>query len=626
MKKTLIYCLCTTLITGVLYASETDYATQIQKIMTKNRGRTEVAKGVQEIRGLLERAATAGKLNECAVALEDVMGQNSSEYLLLNAAIVTDAKTNPTIISGQSLESFVSAGEGIVSKELEQYRSVKGLLAAYERFLSQDINRLLLNDFPDAVKNKAFVAALSKALDEDGKALYYLKKFTPANRDVFSDFIAEYYQGTLKTEVQAILDSNSEDKQAALDELYKRAALTRRQGYLENVLVEFYKVDLQRSALEGTSSSTPVKNFFDNLMNKENDRGLGSLRLRLGTVWVDVMQESSSTMTEQSLIDTFNFLSTSPLEIDGLSMKNSPLRTVVWTLKAIQQLKGDMSIKQRTDWIVNLRSNLSTNDVFNKFPRLWMVIAKNTLDAAAKVGQTDRVITVLNKSIPRERGWNKFKKNVKSWFGEYCSLHRLRLKMEAKKATDADRYKFAEGLITEREITSSLTKIDRTPEELCLSIRVALQSLQGDVTGQPASLLKALQGAEGVTLQMIQTEVIDRLPQSIRASFMQEIGQQQLDNSFSIDPSDEVHHDPASIFEGDGVPKKPSSAGSSRGKGASSARSPVSVGSRGHLTVDTHGMTEEELREHLAENDRLSGGSSAAAEDHSGDMERGPGR
>ncbi len=175
-------------------------------------------------------------------------------------------------------------------------------------------------------------------------------------------------------------------------------------------------------------------------------------------------------------------------------------------------------------------------------------------------------------------------------------------------------------MIKNRELTGALRGIDTTPEELCQSIRIVLQNLQGEVDGQPASLLKTLRKANGLTLEMIQTEIIDRLPQSIRVNFMQEMGAQQSDLSLNVDSSSQEGDSIEELLEQDGLlEKKTGVSGSTRGVGKLTSGSvPSGQQDRQHLMLDTHGMSKEEIQRRLEENSRIVAGHdhSEVAEEH----------
>ena len=62
---------------------------------------------------------------------------------------------------------------------------------------------------------------------------------------------------------------------------------------------------------------------------------------------------------------------------------------------------------------------------------------------------------------------------------------------------------------------------DKTPRELCISIGSVLRYLTDqEVSGEPDQLLQELLQVKGITLQMVQEEIINRVPESLRTKFI----------------------------------------------------------------------------------------------------------
>ena len=302
MKK--IYLICNLFVMGIMSADQSDlnqdyYETEFREVMSRRTSRLDTTNAVKEIRTYLNIAEISQAFSQATNGLVSVMQENAESKLLLNAAIVTDAKKQPTILSRQSLQPFIVKAEDIVRTELQRYRSVSGLEKAYEKFLPEDIDKLLLEDFADEVENKKLVTSLKKLVEQRRDETGFL-----------ADFIKKYYQATFKKQIQSVIDSDTQDKQGALNRLYEKAIKNREEGYLQGVLIEFYKEEVRRK--QSVSSDrpflTPVKDFCENLASQQNDTKFASFSRQLSKAWINVTEESLSTMTEKQLIQNFNFL------------------------------------------------------------------------------------------------------------------------------------------------------------------------------------------------------------------------------------------------------------------------------------------------------------------------------
>lgn len=462
--------------------------------------------------------------------------------------------------------------------------TVEGLLRLYDLYPSEQVNMWLLKEFPtesgnalvtenkinDYLANKQILGTdLSKLTLKQRNNLNsyvrdyhifrgYYDKPKAASPSVLQEAVESYLQ-----QIEDILKDKPENIQESLKELYDQAKQDGDEIALQSALVKSYRDELRLSErIPG-----PVMDFCEKFLPSLKSDAPDVLRKGVIDVWQNV--DSKEKPDESRLQDIFNFLLEPGNEeilkgaqvvpnmyldavIQGARMvallqgrlKLTPFETESETASRISTefsrlqniLGGKDDSSKLEDFLFkigigrtaedterNSGANVqSDSDLFNKYPGVWFAMAKNLIESAKKANLVDQVEKVLEKSIKTPK--RTLKEKVGAWLRGYCGLRKIYLRSQTRKLSDGGLYDYAQKMVeaSQRE-NEILGKVDQL--DLLRKVRTVISQLTDENSQeQRDQLLRGLRKV--VPSSVIQTELVNKLPLSLRSSFRNTLGDQ----------------------------------------------------------------------------------------------------
>lgn len=306
-------------------------------------------------------------------------------------------------------------------------------------------------------------------------------------------------------------------------------------------LLESFSADSPRRVILEKIALKKYPNYFKRVNGKfeSNITELEEEEL-LKRLYIDPSKKGT-TLSEDELIKLFEDVLQSRIFTGKLKISFRRVRPeAVVLIHALQTIQQDGNFYE--SGIVGLIKELKEKKIFEKYPKLWFVLASRSMEGQQSAENVRRMKAVFLESLQDFKEGASFEKRFKErGFVASCRswLRAWKFKRQYKGLEAAQVFlkgvQVARGLST----TSGLLQKYRDPASVCTEVGVILSKMSEVDSGQMSSILKKLANIPGIDQGMIQDEIVRRLStQEMQDVFMQEmenLEQLNMNETFTID-------------------------------------------------------------------------------------------